>query len=94
MKPPEAVSSRVGTAGLCGAIEEKTKRAADRLPRLARLVDSVRPTGIEPARDCSHQALNLARLPIPPRPQESQWQVYSIDANGQESSADATATAS
>lgn len=25
------------------------------------------PTGIEPARDCSHTDLNGARLPVPPR---------------------------
>src|SRR5436190_21678398 len=25
------------------------------------------PTGVEPARPCGHKALNLARLPIPPR---------------------------
>jgi hypothetical protein len=27
----------------------------------------VGPTGVEPARPCGHKALNLARLPIPPR---------------------------
>ena len=31
--------------------------------------ESVRETGLEPARYCYHQALNLARLPIPPFPQ-------------------------
>jgi hypothetical protein len=91
MKPPDLVVSRVGSPDLRDLIEEN-KTSRGHLPRLARLADSVRPTGIEPARDCSHQALNLARLPIPPRPQESQWQVYSIGAEGQESSADATAT--
>jgi hypothetical protein len=34
----------------------------------SRLLDSqVGPTGVEPARPCGHKALNLARLPIPPR---------------------------
>ena len=28
------------------------------------------PTGVEPARPCGHKALNLARLPIPPRARE------------------------
>ena len=31
------------------------------------------PTGVEPARPCGHKALNLARLPIPPRAQVSQF---------------------
>ncbi len=30
----------------------------------------MRETGLEPARPCGHQALNLARLPIPPFPQK------------------------
>lgn len=30
-------------------------------------VREVGPTGVEPARPCGHKALNLARLPIPPR---------------------------
>ncbi len=29
-------------------------------------VDSVPKEGFEPSRDCSHHALNVARLPIPP----------------------------
>src|SRR4051794_39197431 len=31
------------------------------------LSDELGPTGVEPARPCGHKALNLARLPIPPR---------------------------
>lgn len=42
---------------------------ASERPASERLVRKVRSTGFEPARHCWHQALNLARLPIPPRPQ-------------------------
>jgi hypothetical protein len=34
-------------------------------------MDPVGPTGVEPARPCGHKALNLARLPIPPRAREA-----------------------
>ena len=34
------------------------------------LLPEMRETGLEPARPCGHQALNLARLPIPPFPQK------------------------
>ena len=35
--------------------------------RWRRVPRQVGPTGVEPARPCGHKALNLARLPIPPR---------------------------
>ena len=35
--------------------------------RWPRAPHQVGPTGVEPARPCGHKALNLARLPIPPR---------------------------
>jgi hypothetical protein len=34
-------------------------------------VSLVRPTGLEPVQGFPHSALNAARLPIPPRPQNS-----------------------
>ncbi len=67
------------------------------LPNNSRFV--MRETGLEPARPCGHQALNLARLPIPPFPrmpficafqrvrQTGNTGVYSICNNRQGASA-------
>jgi hypothetical protein len=41
-------------SSLCG--KQKSPRDMGTVPK----------EGVEPSRDCSHQALNLARLPIPP----------------------------
>lgn len=41
-------------------MEQKTRLSADFG------VDSVPKEGFEPSRDCSHHALNVARLPVPP----------------------------
>src|SRR3954470_9725646 len=55
-----------------GRVSRVKSRAPERMHFRASTIDlrhstELGPTGVEPARPCGHKALNLARLPIPPR---------------------------